>query len=95
MPNEIILSGLSAKDLVELLRPMIAQEVKQIKDNEPERLLSPAETCKLFQPKISLVTLKVWSQQGRLKDYKIGGRVYYKQSEILESLTTIKKYQKV
>lgn len=91
--NEIIISGMTAADLVEIFRPMIQDEVKRLKDEQPEKLLSPKETCKMFQPAISLPTLKSWTEQDKLKDHRIGGRVFYKQSEVLASLTTLRKYK--
>jgi len=92
--NQIILSGLSPNDLIELLRPMVNEAVRQVKEDQPEKLLSPAEVCKMFQPPISKVTLAAWSAQGKLQDRRIGGRIFYKESEILASLVTLKKYKK-
>ena len=91
--SQIILSGLTASDLIELFRVMVKDEINQMLEKQEEKLLSPAETCQLFQPKISKVTLTSWAAKGLLNDYRIGGRIYYKQSEILEKLTTLKKYK--
>lgn len=35
---------------------------------------------------ISLVTLRNWTAQGLLPSYQLGGRVYYKQQEIISAL---------
>ncbi len=59
-----------------------------------EKLLSPEKTCNLFDPKISKVTLHKWTKEGRLQEYRIGGRIYYKYSEVINSLHTLKKYKK-
>jgi len=59
-----------------------------------EKLLSPEETCKLFQPSISKVTLWNWTNEGKLQKHQIGGKVFYKYSEVMESITTLKKYKK-
>lgn len=91
--NQIILSGITPAALVELFRPMIEQVVFRLKEEQEEKLLSPTDVCKLFQPKISKVTLKSWADNGKLKEHKIGRRVFYKQSEILEAGTKLKKYQ--
>lgn len=94
MPNEqIILSGITAADLVEIIRLTVQKEVLLLKADQPERLLSPSETCKLFQPSISKVTLSAWSKKGLLIDHRIGGRVFYKQSEVIEKLVTLKRYK--
>lgn len=39
--------------------------------------------------KISLPTLHKWTNEGVLKAYRLGGRVYYKQHEILKALMQI------
>lgn len=66
----------------------IAEAQKQ--DNE--KLLSGEEARKLFSPMISKPTLIRWTAGGHLKAYRIGGRVFYRQSEVLQSATTLKKY---
>lgn len=91
--NQIILSGMTPNDLVELLRPMIHEEVKQVRSEIPEQLLSPAETCKIFNPPISKVTLAAWTKKDLLNEHRIGGRVFYKQSEVLEKTTKLKRYK--
>lgn len=93
MQNNLIIQGITVAELVEFIRPMVQSEIKQLKDDQPEKLLSPAETCKMFHPSISKVTLAAWTAKDLLQDHRIGGRVYYKQSEILAKLTTIKKYK--
>ena len=70
-----------------------AFEENNKKDLE-ERFLSPAETCKLFQPVISKMTLRKWTEDGRIEMNRIGGRVYYKYSEVLRAVTKIKRYKK-
>ena len=35
---------------------------------------------------VSLTTLKAWTDQKFIKAYKLGGRVYYKEKEIMEAL---------
>lgn len=39
--------------------------------------------------RISLPTLHKWTNEGLLKAYRLGGRVYYKQHEILKALMQI------
>lgn len=46
-------------------------------------LLSRQESASFL--KISLVTLYDWTKSGILKSYKIGGRVYYKQDELVST----------
>jgi len=45
--SQILLNALSPEQLVNLLRPMIREEIRQALSDQEEKLLSPAETCKL------------------------------------------------
>ncbi|MBC7384300.1 MAG: helix-turn-helix domain-containing protein [Bacteroidia bacterium] len=92
--NRIVIDEINATNFLSMIQNMVADEIKKFKDDQPEKLLSPSETCKLFQPNISKVTLTAWTEQGKLQDHRIGGRVFYKQSEILQALTTLKRYKK-
>ena len=60
---------------------------------QEEKLLSASEACKLFVPAISRLTLIRWTKADLLKEYRIGGRVYYKQSEIIEAAKHLEKYK--
>lgn len=71
--------------MIDLLRPMIREEIRQALSEQEEKLLSPAETCKLFNPAITKATLTSWTKQGFLQEHRIGRRVFYLQSEILAS----------
>lgn len=91
--SQILLHGLSPDELIELLRPLIREEIRQALSEQEEKLLSPAETCKLFKPAITKATLTSWTKQGLLQEHRIGGRVFYRQSEILESTKKLSKYR--
>ena len=92
---QIILNGVTLDQLVEVFRPMIKEEVNKINSNQEERLISPSETCKLFVPSITKATLTSWTNQGLLDQYRIGGRVYYKKSEVVEKTKKLCKYRNV
>ena len=91
--NQILLNGISAEQLIESLRPMIKEEVRLVFSEQEERLLSPAETCKLFIPAITKATLTAWTDKGWLQEHRIGGRVFYLKSEVLASTLTLGKYK--
>jgi hypothetical protein len=93
--NQILLNGISAEELIESLRPMIREEVRLVFSEQEERLLSPAETCKLFIPAITKATLTAWTEKGWLQEHRIGGRVFYLKSEVLASTLTLGKYKNV
>ncbi len=93
--NDLILTQVQLSEIITQVREVIRQEMESVKKKEiEERLLSPAETCKLFHPNISKVTLSAWERDGKLLAHRIGGRVYFKYSEVMASLNTIKRYKK-
>lgn len=59
-----------------------------------EKLLSPEETCKLFVPSISIATLNNYAKDGLVKKHYLGRLTFYKYSEVMASLKTIKKYSR-
>ncbi len=68
----------------------IAESYEEINNKIPdEKLLSRKEASDLL--KISLPTLNNWTKENKLISYGIGGRVYYKKEELLDSLEKLKK----
>ena len=60
-----------------------------VPSHESREVLTRKEVMDLLQ--ISVGTLHAWTKKGKLKVYGIGGRRYYKLSEILnESLVELK-----
>ena len=47
----------------------------------PNKLLTIAETCQKLN--VSKSTLNRWVKQGYLHPHRIGGRVYYKEAELI------------
>jgi len=72
---------------------MIREEVRLLISEQEEKLISPAEACKLFKPAITKATLASWTEKGWLQEHRIGGRVFYLQSEILASTSKLGKYR--
>lgn len=54
-----------------------------------EALLSPEEARKVWQPAISKVTLHRWTKAGLIPVHRIGGRIYYKHSELISAVKGI------
>lgn len=72
---------------------MFRAELQAQKQTElQERLLTPKETADLLR--VSLVTLWQWQKQDRIIKHQIGGRTYFKYSELMNSLETLKRYSK-
>jgi len=91
--DKLILTSFTAEELVDLFRPMIKDIIVSVVGEREEKLLSPAQTCLLFEPKISKTTLSTWTKQGLINEHRIGRNVYYKQSEILEKSKVLRRYK--
>ncbi|MBD0778248.1 helix-turn-helix domain-containing protein [Maribacter sp. ANRC-HE7] len=94
MSNSILLQNLSKEDLGKLIDERLSQGLEKlnsalVKKEIGDILLCRDEVCKLFQ--IDSSTLWHWTNKGKVKAYGIGNRRYYKKSELLESLTPVKK----
>jgi len=72
----------------------IEQDLENIKQNfqpkEPEELMTRKETAEYL--KIDSSTLWYWTNKGKVNAYGIGGRRYYKRSELVQSMIKLKKY---
>lgn len=88
---DFILSPIPLDELRNEFKTIVNDAIATLKPSE-ETLLNTTHACELFNPPISKVTLIKWTSDGKLKCYRIGGRVYYKRSEIIESATRLKKY---
>jgi hypothetical protein len=91
--GQIILNAVSAEEMAEMIKPIIIETIRDILQEKEEKLLSPAEVCKKFVPAISKTTLASWTRQGLLTEYRIGGRVYYKFSELLKKGDKLSRYK--
>jgi hypothetical protein len=75
--NDVILSPIPWETIKQVIGQIVATAIKeQHSANLEEQMLSPAETCALFNPKISKTTLTAWTKKGQLIEHRFGGRVY-------------------
>ena len=58
-----------------------------MKKNRKVKLLTRKQAAEMLS--ISLTTLKVWTTNGSLPGYQLGGKVYYKEEEILSAMNPI------
>ncbi|WP_299154796.1 helix-turn-helix domain-containing protein [uncultured Christiangramia sp.] len=88
MLQSTILHNASPEDFLNQIVSVFRKEIEDLKQNfqpkQPEDLLTRDEVAKLL--KIDLSSVHNWSKKGILKRYAIGGRIYFKRSEIDESL---------
>jgi hypothetical protein len=59
-----------------------------------EKFLSIDEARKMFQPVIARGTLYNWCDAGYLNSFTIGGKRFFKYSELVEAVTKVKKYSR-
>jgi hypothetical protein len=92
--ENMILTPISIDTLIEKIREVVKAEIKSDKQNElAEKLLSPAEACKIFQPGIGASTLSRWTNAGHITAIRIGGKVFYKYSSLIEAGKSLKRYK--
>ena len=73
--------------IVDCVKACIQHQPKN-SDKPAEQIMTRDEVCDLLQ--ITKSTLWKRTKSGKLKAYEQGRRVYYKRSEVLESLTPLK-----
>lgn len=94
MTNSILLQDLTPQQLGNLIDDKLLKRFAQLKKDlsgqqANDDLLTRDETCAFL--KIDSSTLWAWTNKEKVKAYGIGARRYYKRSELLESLTLVKK----
>jgi excisionase family DNA binding protein len=93
MENTMILTPVPIADLMAQIRGLVRDELQQQQRNDlAEKLMTPQETADLLR--VSLVTIYSWVKDGRLTKHSMGGRTYFKYSELMASLDTLQRYKK-
>ncbi len=83
------------EQLLTRFRPIIREEIIAERTAElMQKFISQKEACEMFQPKISRVTLNKWCNDGLLKDYRLGARIYLKYGEVLQAAKHLSRYKK-
>lgn len=89
-------SSLDFTPLLSEIKRIVKEEIDRKNSEKLEGLfMSPKEVCKLFNPKISIVTLSSWTKAGRFKMYRMNSRTYYKYAEVMKNITVDEKYKKL
>ena len=89
MENSVLIEKVSRTHINQAVQDQfeeLKQELHKVRDQE--ELLTRKEAANLL--KIDSSTLWHWTKKGKLPSYGIGNRVYYKRSEIMESLVKFK-----
>ncbi|UGU17713.1 helix-turn-helix domain-containing protein [Sinomicrobium kalidii] len=96
--NDIILTSIDADILIHRVAERtvkLLSEKKSEKEPHPTTTEDPLNDLiekKEIRGKIaSSSTLWKWEKEGKIRSYGIGGKRYYKRSELMEALTLLKK----
>ena len=93
--TDILISSIREAILPEI-RSIIQGELKNRNAEElQEKFISRDEACKMFSPPVSRVTLYNWEKGELIKSYSIGGKRFFKYSELLEAIQRVKKYERI
>ena len=92
--NSILLQQLTVEELQQLIGTSVKNGISELhkelqSKNFNEELLTREETCKFL--KIDSSTLWAWTNKGKIRAFGIGARRYYLRSDLLKSLTLLKK----
>ena len=74
---------------IDLIKSQLQDLKKHFQPKEPNDYLTRVEVAKML--KIDLSSVHNWTKKGILTSYQIGGRVYYKRSEIENAIIELKK----
>lgn len=84
------IQGIEASTLLthfQNLETRLSELLKTVKPQPETQLLTRQEVAKWLD--ISLPTLHAWTKSGILQAYRIGNKVRYKKSEVMDSLQSI------
>ena len=93
--QEVLFTNLQIDDLTKIIEDCILNTLGQnqllTRDNDEveENLLSIEDLVKMFN--VSKVTIHKWKKKGIIPFYKMNRRVYFKKSEIIESMAHKKR----
>lgn len=83
---------LSIPEFENLIKESVRSELENFQPTETkeEELIKTKTACKLLH--VSSVTLNQWRKEGRIPFHRISSRIYFKRSELLDSLESVQKY---
>lgn len=94
MVNSIVLQNVSLTDLTQLLDDRLKKRLDDFKselNNQEAKddLMTREQVLELLQ--INPSTLWHWQNKGKVTVYKFANKCYYKRSELMQSITPVKK----
>jgi excisionase family DNA binding protein len=93
MENSVLIEKVTRAQLTDAINQAVKNQFEELKQElhkvrDQEELLTRHEAANLL--KINITTLYHWTRKGKIPSYGIGNRVYYKRSEVLNSLVKAK-----
>lgn len=100
MNTDILLTGTPIKDFIQLLiseltpqlRLIVQEELQSTQKETEEKYISEKEARKILP--VTAPTFRSYRSQGLFPSYRIGARIFYKPSEIMEAAKRIRKYDR-
>jgi len=74
---------------IDLIKSQLQDLKKHFQPKKPNEYLTRNEVAEML--KIDLSSVHNWTKKGILISYQIGGRVYYKRSEVESAIIQLKK----
>jgi len=96
--KKICVECFTLEELIEAITALLKNSPHKLESSEntlKPKLLTRAEAAEMLD--ITLTTLNTWTKQQKIKSYRQGSRIYYKEEELLASLKEVnhKHYKKV
>lgn len=92
--TDVLINSIKEAILPELRQIIQEENKRKVSEELQEKFLSIDEGRKMFQPAVSRGTLYNWEAQGYIQSYLIGGKRFFKYSELIEAVQKIKKYKR-
>src|SRR6056297_2156404 len=90
--KQILINELSVEELKSMIDDSVVAAFLKLKNQEEpktDKLLSRQEAAIFID--VSLPTLNEYTKSGKVKGYRLGGKIKYKQSELLEAMNAIEQ----
>jgi excisionase family DNA binding protein len=78
----MILLQITTDELDARLRAAVKAEISQFQAPQKDKLLTRFEAAEMLN--VTLPTLNAWEKSGQIKAIRIGNRVYFKESSLLQ-----------
>jgi hypothetical protein len=94
MTNSILIQNVSTEQLTDLIGNLFESKFKDFQNtqntqSENDDLMTREQVLELLQ--INASTLWHWQNKGKITVYKFANKCYYKRSELMATITPLKK----